>query len=421
MLSKRLLAPAFLIGALILAAPPSAQAQWTNQSDNFERIQTNEKVELNTIGVRLWDYWKYLPKVVENLEEVEKVLMNSPEDFLGIGKIKNVYNLFLRANPKVSGTTFLLPLTYFVRDANDVLRFEKVDITYTNAHDIMSTRRESVLLSQTNFRIDVALVDRKAIVSDQSNDLVMVFPIGVGSFDVRVLHDSVSLLTPRFKDAFLDKRTLIYKRDKPRYFAGKPFIRIMTRTDDLEAGWTGIGFHAQPNLASFVRAFDSHGCMRMQLDDLYALYWLVEEGPRQQTRVKVSYYTDSTLDHPFPKRDKPWRQVNNIGTQQEPMYNIDRDGLTQAVLASNSEAPIDELVDADADNYHDLYNYNMDWREKERMQRHELECRELYLTNKANQKLFGIGNRAERKYEKCVKEGRRNLDISDRLYRFWVH
>ncbi len=433
MLSKRLLAPALILGAVVgLQLPQTANAQWFNAfnsdstestRDNFKPINVDSRVASNTVGVRLWDYWKYLPKVVEDLANVEAALSKSPERFLGT-QVKEVYNLFLRSGPTVSGQTYKLPLTYFIRDGADVLRFVKVDIIYTSSADMRAIPRGSVLLSSTNFRVDVALVDRKAIVSDSANDITMVFPLGVGSFDVGVLHDSVSLLTPRFEEGYLDKRTLIYKREKPRYYADKPFIRITTKRDDLEAGWTGIGFHAQPNLATFVRAFDSHGCMRMQLADLYTLYWIVEGSPRQQTPVSVSYHMDTELSHPFPKRDMPWRQVNNIGSDSAPMYNLDRDGLTEAVLEWKYEAPIAELVDQAGDNYHDLYDYDMDWREKERMARHEQMCREKFLGTKelTTQKLFGIGrSRDQRDYEKCVKDGRRSVDLGDRLYRFWVH
>ncbi len=433
MLSKRNFAPALILGALMtMPLTMSAQAQWFNafnsntsevSKDNFRPVEVTDRVEDKMVGVRLWDFWKYLPKVVEDLANVEAALTKNPERFVSVGQVKQVYNLFLRAEPSVSGATYKLPLTYFLRDQNDVLRFEKVDIIYTSSADMRAIPRGSVLLSNTNFRVDVALVDRKAVISDRSNDITMVFPLGVGAFDVGVLHDSVSLLTPRFKKGFLDKRTLIYKREKPRYYAGKPFIRLTTRTDDLEAGWTGIGFHAQPNLDTFVRAFDSHGCMRMQLADLYTLYWIVEGSPRQQTPVSVSYYLNTELEHPFPKRDTPWRQVNNIGSQSAPMYNIDRDGLTEAVLEWRTEAPIADLVDQAQDNYHDLYDYDMDWREKERMARHEQMCREKFLAGKdASEKLFGIGrSRAQRDYEKCVKDGRRSLDLGERLYRFWVH
>lgn len=433
MLSKRLLAPALILGALVgLQLPQTANAQWLNAfngdrtestSENFQSIDVESRVENKMVGVRLWDFWKYLPKVVEDLANVESALSKTPERFINVGKVKEVYNLFLRDEPKVSGATYLLPLTYFVRDGNDVLRFEKVDVIYTSSADMRAVPKGSVLLSNTNFKVDVALVARKAIISDRANDITMVFPLGVGSFDVGVLHDSVSLLTPRFKKGFLDKRTLIYKREKPRYYAGKPFIRITTRTDDLEKGWTGIGFHAQPNLDTFVRAFDSHGCMRMQLADLYTLYWIVDGSPREQTPVTVSYYMKSELNHPFPLRDTPWRQVNNIGSESSPMYNLDRDGLTEAVLEWRTEAPIADLIDREEDNYHDFYNYDMDWREKERMARHEQMCREKFLSGTkelASEKLFGR-SRAQRDYEKCVKEGRRSLDLGDRLYRFWVH
>lgn len=408
-----------LLCSLWLSSPFNLAAQ-EQSLDTFAPIEFSERVQGKMTGVRLWDFWKYLPKVVEDLKNVESALKNSPERFVNVGTVKNVYNLFLRAEPSQSGSTYKLPLTYFLRDGNDVLRFEKVDIIYTNSSDMRGVPQGSVLLSDTNFRVDVGLIARKAVLSDRDNDLVMVFPVGVGAFDERVLHDSVSLLTPRFKDAYLDKSTAMYKREKPRYYAGKPFIRLTTHEQPSE-GWTGIGFHAQPNLGEFVRAFDSHGCMRLQLEDLYTLYWIVAQGPRQRTLVSVSYELDTELEHPFPTRDMPWRKVNNIGSEQSPVYNVDRDGLTEAVLEWKREAPIAELIDQEGDHYHDLYNYDLDWREKERSIRIEQMCREKFLGQKDGDKLFGFGNRAQRDYEKCVKEGKRSIDMGERLYRFWVH
>lgn len=407
-----------VLAIAILSAPltPKLMAQ-----SEFQAIEMGEKVDGKVVGVRLWDFWKYLPKVVEDLKNVESTLMNSPERFLNVGEVKKVYNLFLRAEPTLSGSTYKLPLTYFLRDSRDVLRFEKVDILYTTASDMRAIPQGSVLLSQTHFSVNVALIDRKVIIEDRDHDLMMVFPVGVGSFDASVLHQSNSLLTPRFKDAFLDKRTNIYSREKPRYFAGKPFIRITTN-ETPEKGWTGIGFHAQPSLGQFVRAFDSHGCMRLQLEDLYTLYWIVAQGPRQHTRVSVSYEIPERLEHPFPKRDIPWKKVNNVGSTMGPMYNIDRDGLVEVVSESRFAPPIFDLIDQEDDNYHSVYNYDLDWREKERLVRHEQMCRASYLGGKSTEKLFGIGrSRAQRNYEKCVKEGKRDLDLGDRLYRVWIN
>src|SRR5690606_4421436 len=111
--------------------------------------------------------------------------------------------------------------------------------TITQKGDRLSGRGiETIPLAQTNFEVEVGLIDRKVIIKDYANSLKMIFPLGVGGFDEGIQNlGATGLVTPRFQSAWLDKREAYASRTKPAYFAGKPFLRITT-DQDLKKGYT---------------------------------------------------------------------------------------------------------------------------------------------------------------------------------------
>jgi hypothetical protein len=316
--------------------------------------------------------------------------------FTGFDKI-----LFLGLEnlPQVQGTATRYDVLAFVQYPGRRLVFERLSILADAPRSFRVLSQASVNLSQTNFRVEVGLVEKIAVLSDKENDLTMIFPLGVGSFDEGILNEEYSLLTPRFKNAYLSKRAVIESRTTPRYFAGKPFIRLL---DGEQKAHTPIGFHAQPNLDNFIRAFDSHGCIRMQLNDLDLLYLLVAQNPRNYIPITVAYHLDYEVSHPFPKRVSSYQGIYNVGTRSNPMYTLDRDHLVQTTYRKG-QPPVHLLFDQEDDNNEEFFNYSSE------------PCR-IKSFGKEPRRGWAESLTSTLKWQRCQPRTQRNT-----LYRLWVH
>ena len=317
-------------------------------------------VENQIKGVRLDDVVKFLPNEVPELKGSLPTIKAQLARLLDINdNILEIQDLFFNDLPeqKWLSPEVTLPVTAFLNLENSGYTFVKGSITIDGKR-IYGRGFETISLDQTNFEVQVGLIDRKVIIEDYSNRIKMVFPLGVGAFDEGVQNiGSIGLVTPRFQNAWLDKREAYAARTKPTYFAGKPFLRITTSTV-LDEGYTTIGFHAQPNLGPFLRGFDSHGCMRMQTEDLIAFHRLLSAGPQLQIPIRVLYYNYDQADHPAPKVDSPYKTIYNVGTRDQPYFKLDSDELIQLGLVKGRSAPTDRLQDSSSDDYFDLYNYD---------------------------------------------------------------
>jgi len=274
--------------------------------------------------------------------------------------------------------------------------------------DLSVVNEGIVSLKDMHFNVSVGLVERKVIIEDKMKDIKMVFPVGVGAFDEGVMNEGkVSLVTPRFKNGFIDPRAVISKRTKPRYFAGKPFIRIL-KGNDLVSDTTAIGFHIEVN-DSFVRGFDSHGCMRLRESDLMAFHDLIMFGNEQQIPVSIQYYLKDQMDHPATKRNKTYKTILNIGSDQSPFFIYDRDNLVQMIYKENTQAPIDKLVELEQDNYYDLFNYDTTEQLREQEVRRKNECDAKVMA--------GTLSMDNKKFQECLDAGKRKDSFRDRIYR----
>lgn len=287
----------------------------------------------------------------------------------------------------------------FVQYSSNRLIFERMSVARLGSSSFRLISKQSIPLSQTDFSVEVGLIEKVVVLKDQRNDFLMMFPLGVGSFDEGILNQDYSLLTPRFKNAYLSKRAVIEKRTKPKYFAGKPFIRLLDGDEKLH---TPIGFHAQPNLDPFIRAFDSHGCMRMQLNDLDLLYLLVAFNPKNYIPITVSYDLEYPVVHPFPKRTSSYQGILNVGSQNNPMYTLDRDHLVQTTYRQGTP-PIHRLRDMDEDNNEELFNYSSE------------PCR-IKSFGKQPRAGWSDSLTSTMKWQRCKPRTERNT-----LYRLWVH
>ena len=378
----------------------------------FKEISLTDK-QLNTVeGVRLIDIIKFHGNITPNLSELNKKILSNERKYFG-KDAKTIHNLYLNSIPKRSGKTYELNLGAIVRTKSNAVKVYKLKVRYdskTVKKPVVSSQKYT--LGDANFKIEVSLADRKMVIYSRELDTKMVMPLGVGSFDENMLNPfGTSLLTPRFKVAWLEADRAIYSRKKPRYFGKKPFIRVST-PENLH---TGIGFHIQPmpKKNDFIRAFDSHGCIRMQEDDLYMLYWLVFKNPSKKTPLIINFKIDTEAEHPFPKRNKPFKRVVNIGSKSNTQWKLDKDGLIWVANDWKKSAPVSDLIDDDKDHYHDLYNYKT----TDFVDGYIKKCRsESYPSGKKLDKK--ASKRADKAFKKCMK---RIQTKSSKLYKWWVH
>lgn len=362
------------------------------------------------IGVKLEDLVNNFPSLVPGLANVAANIKKSPEAFFQNGQIQVVHTVFLSKLPEVTPGQVRLNLTAFVKYKN-VSKFEKIVVAYNNGakklEDMSIQNENSINLKDMGFKLNVGLVERKLIITESTYNIKMVFPIGVGGFDEGVLNEGkVSLLTPRFHNGFIDQRSVISKREKPRYFDGKPFIRIL-KGSDISTDETAIGFHTEIN-DSFVRGFDSHGCMRLRVPDLMALHDLIMDGSVGQIPINVLYKTADPSDHPAGKRNKTYKTVLNVGSKESPFFPLDKDNLVQMTY-KESAAPIEKLVDLENDNYEDVYSYDTGLQLKEQNARRLNECQAKLIKG-------SIGT-SVKDMEACLDEGKRKDSAKDRIYR----
>lgn len=389
----------------------SAEIVKSNNIRSAQLLSIPSDVQMKLIGVHLQDALNNFPKAIPGLVNVNVLIKKSPELFFTNGKVDKIHNIHVAKVPTIENGVTKLDLTAFVKYKNQS-RFEKIQIVYTNnareEKNIQATIKESIALADTDFNIRVALVDRKVIIEDKVNDIKFVMPTGVGGFDEGIMNEGrVSLLTPRFKSGYIDKNAVISKRDKPRYFANKPFIRL-TRSVDESAEATPIGFHTEIN-GSFVRGFDSHGCMRLRDQDLFMLHDLIMDGTRRKTPITISYRVDDEMDHPTSKRDKVYKAVQNSGTVESPFFPIDRDSLVQLIYKSKV-VPTDLLQDEPNDDYEDIYSYDTILQSGEQNARRKAECSVDFDPKEE-----------KRNYEDCVNKGKRKSSAKDAIYKWWVH
>ncbi len=312
------------------------------------------------IGVRLDDVARFLPREIPALKSILPTIKSELPRLMGINEeILEVHNIFFNALPddRWGDRRVTLPITAFVNLRWSGYVFIKGEVTHYRYSRLSGRYLGKVALSNTNFKARVGLIERVLILEDYRNNLKMVFPLGVGGFDEGVQHPGrTSLVTPRFKNAWLDKREAYATRYKPDYYAGQPFLRITTNKI-LDVGYTSVGFHAQPHLAPFLRGFDSHGCIRMQTEDLIAFHRILANNPRLHIPITVSYELYDSFDHPAPKVNSPYKTIYNVGTRNEPYFILDRDELIQMINVRRTP-PLGVLYDRYDDDYFNIYNYD---------------------------------------------------------------
>jgi hypothetical protein len=408
MLKKQLLVSTGLSVFLMLTMPAYSAIKFSNSSEFVIPAEAKNKL----IGVRVSDIVSSYPTLIPGLANLSEQLKNSPQSFFKQDKIEVLHDVFMSKKPEVTGQGMRLSLVGFIKYKNKGLYFEKMTVTYSNnartSNDVIVQNEDIISLKDMAFQVSVGLVERKIIIEDKMQEVKLIFPIGVGSFDEGVMNEkTVSLVTPRFKHGVIDQRAVISQRSTPRYFRGLPFIRVL-KGPDIATDSTAIGFHIEIN-DSFVRGFDSHGCMRLREADLMAFHDLIMEGSVLQTPITIEYRTQDQADHPAKKRNKIYKTILNKGSDLTPFFIYDRDNLVQMTYKENTEAPVEKLIDQRKDNYYDLFNYETNEQMREQDLRRKNECDAKVMKGQLSSD--------KKKYQECLDRGKREDSIKDRIYR----
>lgn len=131
-------------------------------------------------------------------------------------------------------------------------------------------------------RIVVSLAGFSVELIDDATGFHKVYPTGVGA-----LGSSGRSYTPvgeftTHPDA--EENWFWYaRRYRPSYFDGLPFMRITARNS---RGAQTYGFHG-PITGTLQRGYVSHGCMRMQPDDIVELFWLMRRYPGAKVSIQA--------------------------------------------------------------------------------------------------------------------------------------
>ncbi len=189
---------------------------------------------------------------------------------------------------------------------------------------------KDIPLKQTYFQVNTDISDRKLILTDRENQITKVFPVGVGSFDIRTLtgmDNFVGSMTEELKNGALITKIpqtdeagnkvyvqIMEERTNPDYYRGRPFIGVL---DNNGTKYKEIGFHYQIDNDQLKRGFVSHGCIRVRDKDLYQLAVIVFRSGQNAIPVKVvnsfrSYPELNEyvgLDHPYAKLNDSYKRI----------------------------------------------------------------------------------------------------------------
>lgn len=403
------------LGLMLCLLVSGEMATANLRTDIFNEVQLPQEFNDKVIGTRLSDMVEVSPKLFPGIANINEIFKKDAEKILNISGVEVIHDVFFASIPNTQNGINQLELIALVKYKNGEMQFEKLSISFSNSSlNLADYQISKVVLGSIrdmNFEFQVGLVERKLIIEDKAKNVKLVFPIGVGSFDEGVMNEGkTSLLTPRFQNGFLDKRVVISQREKPKYFKGKPFIRIL-KGQDVVKDMTPIGFHIEIN-NSFVRGFDSHGCMRLREMDLMALHDIIMLGTNTQLPIKVLYNLEDKSDSPIPKRNKSFKTILNKGSKEAPFFILDRDNLVQTSLVESRVAPVDQLIDDSQDNYEDIFSYDTNAQIKEQDIRRENECKVKVMN--------GQIKNDDKSFQKCMDEGKRKDSMADRIYRKYM-
>jgi hypothetical protein len=144
-------------------------------------------------------------------------------------------------------------------------------------------------------------------------------------------------MTPIYVNQYLDKDTASETswahRGDPDYYQNEPFIRFRKNEKHGNGGWSTIGLHIRqtPVLG---RGYYSHGCIRMRDNDLRMAWKLVTFGPKRLTAANILLDSKIEFDHPYPYDNTKANIVLNLGTEENPQWELDEAKLVRTIEKS---------------------------------------------------------------------------------------
>jgi hypothetical protein len=118
-----------------------------------------------------------------------------------------------------------------------------------------------------------------------------------------------------------------------------PFLRISTSN----ANYSTVGIHIQQNWPTFIRGFDSHGCIRLREKDLMEVFNIMSFGPQNSLALSIVYLIEPTPEHPYPLSENSYKSVTNYGTPERPAVLRDKDDLVVMDVV-NAPVPYEQLL-----------------------------------------------------------------------------
>ena len=179
-------------------------------------------------------------------------------------------------------------------------------------------------VSTLEFTVDIGLVQRKLILTDSTHTVQLVFPLGVSAFDLGVSKRGFDeLMTPRLTNAWLDPKRAVFA-EKAHGYQDLPFLPLTKANGEatwyslhgIQHGWEDPLSKNKLSLSYLKRAYDSHGCLRVRMPELYSLYIIVAQS--KKVTVNTRYYLDNPLDSVYPFDDTYYNQVKNYGSVNYP-------------------------------------------------------------------------------------------------------
>lgn len=124
---------------------------------------------------------------------------------------------------------------------------------------------------------------------DRATGFSAVYPIGVG---IKNSHGESITPTGHFEsgDDPGDGWWYVPRRWVPAYYGGLPFLRLTTLNSK---GYATYGIHG-PITATLVRGYVSHGCIRMEKDDIVELFYLVRDHASTPITIQKEVERDAS-------------------------------------------------------------------------------------------------------------------------------
>lgn len=223
-----------------------------------------------------------------------------------------------------------LQLLFFIHDESQYkdsknLFFRRIEVQFDRTKMTKITHLKDIPLNQTFFSFYADVLDRKTVLVDEKNEIVKVFPVAVGSFDIRNFKGTqtyVASLTPELTQnamIYVGQSSGLYeaRTDKNNLYKGRPFLGIM---DEDGTVYTEIGWHYQMSEDPLERGFLTHGCLRTEDKNLYQMAAIVFS--HLQPTIPVKVVTDFAFDeklkhldhwkHPMPMKNDAYYSVGYI-------------------------------------------------------------------------------------------------------------